>query len=97
MHTVYRLITGLVVAFGAWTGLAVGIALLIALLANPGSSIVLAGGFFEWLWETAKPVLQPQVLTIIGIWMIWLVLREILQMLQSINAQLREVLKRDRN
>jgi hypothetical protein len=92
MHVIF----GLVRVLGVWTGLAVAVALLIALLANPGNSIALTGGVLGWLWEAVKPILQPQILALIGIWMIWLVLREILQTLQSINAQLGDTSKRER-
>ena len=93
MHVVF----GLVRVLGVWTGLAVAAAFLMALLANPGNSIVLTGGVLGWLWEAVKPVLQPQNLALIGIWMIWLVLREMLQTLQSINAQLADASKRERH
>ena len=91
MHVVF----GLVRVLGVWTGLAVAVALLIALVANAGTSFALTGGVVAWLWDVVKPVLQPQVLALIGIWMIWLVLREILQTLHSINAQLTQALKRE--
>jgi len=87
---------GLARVLAVWTGLAVAVALLFQLVANPVSSIALTGGVVGWLWEAVKPVFQAQNLALIGIWMIWLVLREILQTLQSINAQLAQALKRER-
>lgn len=92
---VVHVVFGLARVFAVWTGLALAVALVFHLLANPVTSIAVAGGGVGWLWEAVKPVFQPQYLALIGIWMIWLVLREILQTLQSINAQLAQAARRE--